>query len=198
MKQEVECGQFADRMGPVRSRGGPTQSQQFHGLVGLNNWLNEWIMASLILGHLSLKAWQDGLLSQILVRHLQVRYDSYPADLYQLAFGRRYAICYNSGAGKKRKIIVNAIGFTPDECELSLLSFVWIVRLVTVLKVIYWPVLFTPAAGRCCWVKVGLWLPGRTGTRSSRVLRPVSSVLWGSICGYSLAEQVWQLAGDLI
>lgn len=48
---------------------------------------------------------------------------------------------YNAGAGKK-KTIVNAIGFTPDECELSLLSFVWIVGLVTVLMVIYWPVFF--------------------------------------------------------
>lgn len=84
------------------------------------------------------------------------------------------------------------------ECELALLSVVWIVGLVAVLKVIYWPVFFTPAAGRCCWVKVGLWLPGQTGTRSSRVLRPVCSVLWGSICGYRLAEQVWQHAGDFI
>lgn len=34
----------------------PAQSHKFHGLVGLNNGLNQWIMASLIPGHLSLKA----------------------------------------------------------------------------------------------------------------------------------------------
>lgn len=52
----VECGRFEDSMGPVRLCGVPTQLQQFPGWVGLNNWLNEWIMTSLILGHLSLKA----------------------------------------------------------------------------------------------------------------------------------------------
>lgn len=54
--KEVEGGQFAHRIGPVKSHGSLTQLQQFHGSVGLNNWLNQWIMVSLILGHLSPKA----------------------------------------------------------------------------------------------------------------------------------------------